>query len=85
MALCPESSKDEPTQLGLTPVFYPLCSSLYQIISHQFTVLTWRKVKQDGQIQPSLWMQPGMLYSEFCLWQIPQETGLSSPRSGETP
>lgn len=60
MALGPESSKDEPAQRGLTPDFYPLCSSFYQIISRQFTVVTWRRVKQHGHIQPSLWMQPGI-------------------------
>lgn len=50
VALGPESSEGEPAQLGLTPGFYPLCSSLYQIISRQFAVLAWGRAKQGAHI-----------------------------------
>lgn len=71
MALASESSKDEPARLGLTPVFYPPCCSLYQTISHQLTVLTGRRrVKQDGPIQPSLWMQPGVMLAQVAVQGI---------------
>lgn len=48
VALGPESSEGEPAQLGLTPGFYPLCSSLYQITSRQFAVPAWGRAKQGA-------------------------------------